>query len=118
MWSITQLTTPLWVCAVIATHCTSSGHVDKSQPDPQSFAESWLERTRERTRAPGLVLVLVRGDNVVGSAAIGVANQETGQPMTPTTLFRIGSVTKSFTAAAVLTLASQGRVELDKPIGH
>jgi CubicO group peptidase (beta-lactamase class C family) len=86
-------------------------------PDPRNFAESWLKRTQERTRAPGLVLVLVRGDSVVSSVAIGVANHETGQPMTPTTLFRIGSVTKSFTAAAVLVLASQGRVELDKPIG-
>src|SRR6266403_6331799 len=50
--------------------------------------------------------------------AIGVANQETGQSLTPTTLFRIGSVTKSFTAAAVLRLVREGRIELDDPVGR
>src|SRR6266700_4666421 len=118
MWSITQLTLPLWLYALIAAGGTLPGHVAKSHPDRRSFAESWLKRTQERTDAPGLVLVLIRGNSVVNSVAIGVANQETGQPMTPTTLFRIGSLTKSFTAAAVLTLAKEGRVELDKPIGH
>ena len=103
---------------LLTTQGAPSGDVDKPQPDPRGFAESWLKRTQEQTHAPGLVLVLVQGDSVVSSVAIGVANQETRQLMTPTTLFRIGSVTKSFTAAAVLTLASQGRVELDKPIGH
>ena len=55
MRPIVQLTLPLWLCALMATQCTPSGQVDKSQPDPQSFAESWLKRMQERTRAAGLV---------------------------------------------------------------
>jgi CubicO group peptidase (beta-lactamase class C family) len=113
---INKLTLPLWLYALIATQGTP--FVEQSRPDPPTFAQSWLKRVQEQTHAPGLVLTLVRGDSVISSAAIGVANQETAQPLTPTTLFRIGSVTKSFTAVAVLTLASQGRVELDKPIGN
>jgi CubicO group peptidase (beta-lactamase class C family) len=115
MWFITRLTLPILLYAMVAPEGTLSGQVP---PDPRSFADSWLKKTQERTHAPGLVLVLIRGNNVVSSTATGVANQETVQPMTPTTLCRIGSLTKSFTAAAVLTLAKEGRVELDKPIGH
>ena len=45
-----------------------------------------------------------------------MADAETGAPVTPDTLFQIGSVTKSFTAAALLTAASQGAIALDQPV--
>lgn len=118
MQIIAQLMLPLWLGLVAVAQGAATGRLDQLHPDPGSFAKSWLKRTQEQTHAPGLVLVLVRGDTVVSSMAIGVANQETGQSLTPTTLFRIGSVTKNFTAAAVLRLVSEGRIELDKPIGY
>jgi len=108
---------PLWLGVVAVAQGAATGRLDQLHPDPRSFAKSWLKRTRERTHAPGLVLVLVRGDTVVSSMAIGVANQETGQSLTPTTLFRIGSVTKSFTAAAVLGLEFSRIGDLDV-VGH
>ncbi len=55
-------------------------------------------------------------DTVVWTRGFGVANADTGAPVTPDTLFQIGSVTKSFTAAARLTAASQGAITLDKPV--
>ena len=108
---------PLWLGLVAVAQGAATGRLDQLHPDPGSFAKSWLKRTQEQTHAPGLVLVLVRGDTVVSSMAIGVANQETGQSLTPTTLFRIGSVTKSFTAAAVLGLEFSRIGDLDV-VGH
>lgn len=49
-------------------------------------------------------------------AARGVADRQTGRPMRAEDRFRIGSVTKTFTATVVLQLAAAGRIELDAPV--
>jgi CubicO group peptidase (beta-lactamase class C family) len=48
---------------------------------------------------------------------LGLANVETGQAVTPEMLFRLGSTTKMFTAAALAMLAEEGKLKLDEPIG-
>jgi CubicO group peptidase (beta-lactamase class C family) len=50
--------------------------------------------------------------------AVGMADRDRGLPMAPTSVFEIGSVTKSFVAAAVLQLAADGALSLDDPIGR
>ncbi|MEV5595523.1 serine hydrolase domain-containing protein [Streptomyces sp. NPDC052496] len=49
-------------------------------------------------------------------AARGVADRETGRPMRAEDRYRIGSVTKTFTATVVVQLAAQGRIGLDAPV--
>ncbi len=60
----------------------------------------------------GAVLV-ARGDEVILSKGYGFANLEWNIPNTPTTKFRLGSVTKQFTAAAILLLTEQGKLALE-----
>lgn len=50
--------------------------------------------------------------------AYGVADRRTGAPATPDMTFRIASITKTFTATAVLLLVDDGRVELDAPVSR
>jgi CubicO group peptidase (beta-lactamase class C family) len=71
-----------------------------------------------RTGMPGVAVVIVRGGEVEFARGYGVANVETGEPMTPGLLFQVGSVTKPFTAAAALALVHDGRLELDAPAGR
>jgi CubicO group peptidase (beta-lactamase class C family) len=66
--------------------------------------------------APGAAVAVVVGDKVVWSKGFGLANAETGAPVTADTLFQIGSVTKTFTAAALLSASTQGVVALDRPV--
>jgi len=75
-----------------------------------------LQELKE-TNTPGAAVAVVSGDRVVFAKGFGVANIETGAVVTPDTLFRIGSVTKMFTAAVLVTLAENGRFKLDEPIG-
>jgi CubicO group peptidase (beta-lactamase class C family) len=75
-----------------------------------------LDELKE-ANTPGAALAVVSGDRVVFAKGFGLANVETGDPVTPDTLFRIGSVTKMFTAAVLVTLAEEGRIMLDEPIG-
>src|SRR4030095_1154886 len=75
-----------------------------------------LDELKE-TNTPGAALAIVSGDRLVFAKGFGVTSIETGDPVTPDTLFRIGSVTKMFTAAVLVSLAEEGRIKSDEPIG-
>lgn len=66
---------------------------------------------------PGAALAVVHGCEVVFAQGFGVASVETGVPVTTGTLFRLGSTTKVFSSAALVTLAEQGKLTLSAPIG-
>ena len=63
----------------------------------------------------GTVLV-ARGTDVILSKGYGSANLEWDIPNTPATKFRLGSITKQFTAASILLLEERGKLKLDDPI--
>src|SRR5438105_1880382 len=56
------------------------------------------------------------GDRVADEAATGVASLRTGAPVTPGTLFQIGSITKVWTGTLVMQLVDEGLLDLDKPV--
>lgn len=62
---------------------------------------------------PGAAVLVSRGDSVLFVRGYGLADLEARLPVTPATSFRLASVTKQFTAAAVLALVEQGKLELD-----
>ncbi|MFY1113254.1 MAG: serine hydrolase domain-containing protein [Methanosarcinaceae archaeon] len=69
------------------------------------------------THTPGVAVAVVSGDKIVFARGFGVSNIETGTPVTPDTLFRIGSTTKMYTAATLAMLAEDGKLDLNEPIG-
>ena len=71
----------------------------------------------KQKNTPGAVIVVISGDQVVYEKAFGVANVETNAPMQTEMLFRLGSTTKMFTAAALLSLAEKDKIKLNEPIG-
>jgi D-alanyl-D-alanine carboxypeptidase len=66
---------------------------------------------------PGIIAE-VREDDQVWRSAAGIADLGTGRPVTPDMRHRVGSITKTFTAAAVLQQVESGHLGLDTPIGH
>jgi len=70
-----------------------------------------------RAGMPG-VFAEVREVDQVWCGAEGVADVSTGRPVTPDMRHRVGSITKTFTAAAVLQQVESGEIGLDTPIGH
>jgi CubicO group peptidase (beta-lactamase class C family) len=65
---------------------------------------------------PGLAIALVCDGRLAWAAGYGVANQTTGEPVTPATRFQAASVSKPVTAWGVLRLVEQGRIDLDEPV--
>lgn len=70
-----------------------------------------------RSGTPGAAVAVVVDDRVALAEGLGVLSAETGMPVTPDALFQIGSMTKVFTAAAVLVAAERGLVDLERPLG-
>lgn len=64
-------------------------------------------------RIPGLSIAVLRGADTVVLRGWGYAELENRVPATPQTVYRIGSLTKQFTALAILQLAEQDRLSLD-----
>jgi D-alanyl-D-alanine carboxypeptidase len=68
-------------------------------------------------RTAGVSYVVTKGGAVLASGAYGFADLENRVPATVGTVYAIGSLTKTFTAAAVLALADDGKLSLDDPLG-
>ena len=66
--------------------------------------------------APGCVVMVVKNDKVIYRKAFGLANTDLNISMQPGMLFRIGSMTKQYTAIAVLQLVEQGKISLQDSI--
>jgi CubicO group peptidase (beta-lactamase class C family) len=64
---------------------------------------------------PGAAIIVVQNGKTIYLRGLGLADLATRVPIKPDTVFRLGSITKQFTAAAVLKLAEEGRLSLDVP---
>jgi CubicO group peptidase (beta-lactamase class C family) len=70
-------------------------------------------------RVPGLAVAIVRGEEIAYAHGFGVTSVEDGGlPVTPQTLFRIGSITKGLTATATMRLVEAGQLDLDRPVSQ
>lgn len=86
------------------------------QPGPDFAAiDAYVSNEMNRLGIPGMALGIVRGNRIEHLRGFGVAD-ETGRPVTAQTPFRIGSITKSFTALAIMQLVEAGKIELDAPV--
>jgi CubicO group peptidase (beta-lactamase class C family) len=80
--------------------------------------EAELQQEITRSGAPGIAVAVVRGDRVVFTRGFGLASTETKSPVTPDTLFQIGSVTKMLTAAAVMSAHTAKSIDVDRPVSR
>src|SRR5215469_14268503 len=68
-------------------------------------------------QGPGVAVAVARDGEVIHCGGYGLANLEWGQTIGTDTVFGIGSLTKPFTAMAILLLERKGRLRLDDEIG-
>jgi CubicO group peptidase (beta-lactamase class C family) len=84
---------------------------------PTSDLERLVRVAQSEHRFPSIsARVVVRGEPAL-ELAIGTADDGAGRDATPDTQYRVGSITKTFTAAAVMALVDEGKVGLDDPLG-
>lgn len=66
---------------------------------------------------PGLQVVVIRGNKIGLSEAMGMANVAFSVPVTKNTLFSINSIAKVFTGTAIMQLVEEGKTGIQKPVG-
>lgn len=107
-------------CAAAGAACALlPAAVGAQSPPGRSALDSvdrYLRAELVRQRIPGMSVAVLRGDSVLLARGYGFANLEHRVPATPATLYQSASVGKQFTAALLVILARDGRLDLDDPI--
>jgi D-alanyl-D-alanine carboxypeptidase len=85
---------------------------------PRRALQGRLERLAARYDLPGVAVTIRWPDGREWSGAAGRADVTGGQAVTPGTAFALGSVSKTYTAALILTLMEEGRLTLDDPVAR
>lgn len=85
----------------------------------QDFAAKFFPEKMEKYHVPGAALVFVKDGQILFSQGYGYGNLETKNPVIPEqTIFRVGSISKLFTATAVMQLAEQKKLQLNDNINQ
>src|SRR5579875_2630622 len=69
-----------------------------------------------KENSPGCTIGIVRNDSLLYAKGYGMSNLEYGIPNTPETIFHMASISKQFTAYAIVLLARQGKLNLDDDV--
>ncbi len=113
----------VWIAQVILAlgmgliAATAGATLASTAPAGPDFAaiDTYVESQMSALRIPGLALGIVNGDQIVYLKGFGIADPA-GRAVSPQTPFQIASVSKTFTALAVMQLAEAGKIDLDDPV--
>jgi CubicO group peptidase (beta-lactamase class C family) len=101
--------------ALLGAHQAQAAGAACANPAFQREAQAAIQAYATGDMFSGAVLVAVDGKPVLRQG-VGLAERELGVAATPQTKFRIGSITKQFTATAILQLQEAGKLSIDDPI--
>ncbi|ANF98814.1 hypothetical protein AR543_13790 [Paenibacillus bovis] len=96
-----------------------AGKTDAAPKQNASFSpaevDQFMQQTMRKLHIPGASIAIVHGKKMIYAKGYGKADRA-GKPVTPTTSFVIGSMSKTVTAAAIMQLAEQKKIRLDDPV--
>jgi CubicO group peptidase (beta-lactamase class C family) len=100
---------------LLAASLCAQAHAADVPVTPQTPAElqSRLAAILKQNHIPGAGVALFDRDGIIWAGGVGEADTTTHKPITADTLFRVGSITKSFVSVALLQLAEQGKLDLN-----
>lgn len=102
------------VCLLLLASTAAPG-VPQAAATPTIAIDTLLKGAFPSDR-PGAAVIVVKDGRTLFRKAYGMADLELGVPLQPDMVFRLGSITKQFTAAAILMLAEEGKLSLQDPI--
>jgi CubicO group peptidase (beta-lactamase class C family) len=107
----------LCVALVVATGTAGTAPVQSPPAVDLASLDAVVRKELQDRGTPGAAVAVISGERIILARGFGQANVETGEAVRPEMVFRLGSTTKMFTAAAVVLLAGQGTLNLNEPIG-
>jgi CubicO group peptidase (beta-lactamase class C family) len=112
--AVTRLAVLAWMCGLVVSY-TSAQSAGVSATEIRAKVDEYMNAAMTVNGFSGSILVARDGEPVV-SKGYGMANIELAVPNTPQTVFRLGSVTKQFTAMAVMILQERGKLRVSDPV--
>ena len=104
------------VTALLAFALTAALHAQELPAEMRASIDKAAADILAKTGAPSASIAVVRDGKIVYTHAYGIANLETKLPASPQMRYSIGSISKQFTAAAILMLAEEGKLSLDDKV--
>lgn len=98
-----------------ALSLVSAGQALAQPADWRAKADAYLQ-TAFPADGPGGAVIIMDDGKIVYAGGRGLADIEAKTPITPDTVFRLGSITKQFSAAVMMQLVDEGKVSLDDPL--
>jgi CubicO group peptidase (beta-lactamase class C family) len=95
---------------------SQSDKTSKEKSDSRSQQVDKLFAAWDKPDSPGAALMVFKDGSIIYQRGYGIANLEYAIPITPSTVFHVASVSKQFTAFAIVTLAKEGKLSLDDDI--
>jgi CubicO group peptidase (beta-lactamase class C family) len=106
------------IAAFVAVSLTTVAASTPAAGSSRDSLETYLRDSFAAQKIPGAAMAVIEDGRVSWVRSFGVTRVKAGEPVQPATLFRLGSTTKVFVAAAALTLVEEGRLDLHRPIGE
>ena len=111
---VVSLTIALAACSAVAP----LGAPIAAAPAPAGKMGDYVRGFLQRRHIPSAAVAVVRDGRIIHAAGYGLANLELDVPATERTRYEIGSISKQFTAEAIMMLVEEGKLGLDDPIGQ
>lgn len=103
------------ICLLINSFAFSQVN-EKRMDSLKMELKKFIEKKMADYKVVGLSIALVDNQETVWAEGFGYSDREKKQTVTPQTIFRIGSISKLFTASAVMQLAEDGKINIDNDI--
>jgi CubicO group peptidase (beta-lactamase class C family) len=100
---------------ILAACANSQRATEQFQPAYKRL-DAFIAQHMRETGAPGMTVALADRNGLLRTSQYGFADLKVGVKVGPQTLFEIGSISKSFVAIAILSLADEGKIDLHKPV--
>ena len=107
------------ICILLFVCCSTAAMAQKNSTDYTDalhLLDRWVEAERDYKHLPGLSASITKDQEVLWSKAYGLSNVTNKVPATVSTIYSICSISKLFTAIAIMQLYDEGKLRLDDPI--
>lgn len=92
--------------------------MNKALNDAFQMIDKYVEEQRSSAGIPGIAIAITDREKTLRVSTFGHSEISSRTPVTPETLFEIGSISKSFASVIALQLAAEGRLDLHKPVSE
>jgi D-alanyl-D-alanine carboxypeptidase len=107
--------TTVLALSVALVQATQAQPATRSPNTPDSV-DAFVAAEMTRQHIPGVSIAVVRAGKIVKAKGYGFADVDQREPVTPETVFKIGSVSKQFIATGIMLLAQEGKLSVDDPV--